>query len=286
MYISYNENRGECMKKIKLHNNVEIPIVGLGTWQSKQDDAYHAVLSALEAGYRHIDTAMIYGNEEEVGRAIRDSKLQREELFITTKLWNTDQGYESTKKAISDSLQRLGLDYIDLYLIHWFKGYENGLSSWRAMEEAYEAGLLKAIGVSNHNVHHLMYLIENAKIPPMINQVETHIELQNHFLQDFCSKNNIALEAYAPLMSWKVTELLENADLKELALKYNKTVPQIALRWLIQRDIVILPKSTNKDRIKANIELFDFELSDADMEHLKQLNKGNKLFPEFDNVRF
>lgn len=274
------------MKTIKLRNNVEIPAVGLGTWKSTKQDAYNAVKWALEAGYRHIDSAAIYGNEVEVGKAIKDSKVKREEIFITSKLWNSEQGYETTKAAIEKSLKDLDVEYIDLYLIHWFKGYEKGIQSWKAIEEAYEEGKFKAIGVSNHNVHHLMNLINNSKIPPMVNQVETHIELQNEFLRQFCEENGIVLEAYAPLMSWKVKDLLENETLQRIASKHQKTVPQIAIGWLNKRGIVALPKSINKERITSNFDVFDFDLDEKDMEEIMQCNKGNKLFPEFDNVTF
>ena len=259
------------MKNYTLHNGITIPGVGLGTWQSKEDQAYHAVSHALKTGYRHIDSAMIYGNEEQVGKAIQDSGISREEIFLTTKLWNSDQGYESAKKAIDASLNKLDVDYIDLYLIHWFKGYENQKQSWRAMEEAYKAGKIRAIGVSNHNVHHLMHLLEYAEIKPMINQVETHVELQNYFLQEFCENNGILLEAYAPMMSWKVKDMIEIEELKEIANKYKKTVPQIALKWLLTRGIIVLPKSINETRIEQNIDLFDFELSQDDMDQIKKL---------------
>jgi diketogulonate reductase-like aldo/keto reductase len=274
------------MEKVKLSNGVLMPIIGLGTWQSPKEDAYNAVTSALKAGYRHIDTAFIYGNEDAVGNAINDSNIKREEIFLTTKLWNTSQGYEQTKKAIETSLKSLNQDYVDLYLIHWFKGYEQALESWKAIEEAYENGKIRAIGVSNYNVHHLMYLLENAKIKPMVNQIETHVELQNDFIQDFCKKNNIQLEAYAPLMSWKVKEMIEKEELKAIAKAHNKTVPQIAIKWLNQRGIVALPKSVNESRIIANFDVNDFKLSNEEMAQIKTLNKGNKLFPEFDNVVF
>ncbi|MFW5794362.1 MAG: aldo/keto reductase [Bacillota bacterium] len=274
------------MKKEKLHNKHLIPIIGLGTFRSKEEDAYNAVLSAIETGYRHIDTAAAYGNEKAVGRAIKDSKVKREDLFITTKLWNTDQGYESTIKAFNDSLEKLGLEYVDLYLIHWFKGYKNSLETWKAFEELYEEGKIKAIGVSNYNVHHLQHLIDNAKIKPMVNQVETHIELQNQFLHNFCKENDIQLEAYAPLMSHNIKDLLENETMKKIANKYKKTIPQIAIKWLTERDIVVIPKSVNPKRIKENFDIFDFSINEDDMEEIRKLNKGRKMFPEFDNVMF
>lgn len=274
------------MKSFQLSNGNKIPAIALGTWKSKEEDAYEAVLHALKTGYRHIDTAMIYGNETAVGRAIKDSGIPRAELFVTTKLWNSDQGYEAAKQAIRTSLAKLGLDYIDLYLIHWFKGYDKQLASWRAMEEAYDEGLLKAIGVSNHNVHHLMHLLDHARIKPMANQIETHVELQNEFLQAFCQKNDILIEAYAPFMSWRVNDLLGKEDLQDIAAKHGKTVPQVTLRWLYQRGIVALPKSTNKTRIEANFDIFDFALDEADMERIRGLNRGNKMFTEFDNVPY
>lgn len=274
------------MNKVKLNNNYEMPIIGLGTWRSSNDDAYTAVLAALKAGYRHIDTAAVYGNESGVGKAIKDSGVKREEIFVTTKLWNGDQGYESTLKAFETSLEKLGLDYVDLYLIHWFKGYDNSLSSYRAMEELYRQGKVKAIGVSNYNVHHIQHLLDNVKVKPMVNQVETHVTVQNHFLHDFCKNNGIQMEAYAPLMSRKIDWLLENETLKEIAKKHNKTVPQIAIRWLIERDIVVIPKSITSARIEANFNVFDFNLDADDMHKIRQLNTGKKLFAEFDNVDY
>ena len=274
------------MKKIKLSNDVLIPAVGLGTWKSSMEDAYKAVKWALEAGYRHIDTAAIYGNEEAVGKAIKDSKVPREEIFVTTKLWNTEQGYESTLKAFDESLAKLGLEYVDLYLIHWFKGYEKQLSTWKAFEEIYKSGKAKAIGVSNHNVHHIMNILNNCEIKPMVNQVETHIKLQNVFLQDYCMQNDIYLEAYAPLMSWEIKQLLENETMIEIAEKYGKTVPQIAIKWLTERDIIALPKSVNQGRIESNFNVWDFELTKEDMELIKTLNGGKKLFTDMDNVPY
>lgn len=276
----------DTMHNVTLHNNYEMPIIGLGTFRTKDESAYKAVKKALELGYRHIDTAMIYGNEEEVGRAIKDSGIKREDLFITTKLWNTDQGYESTLKAFDQSLKNLGLDYVDLYLIHWFKGYDNALETYRAFEKLYEEGKVKAIGVSNFNVHHINHLLEHAKIPPMVNQVETHVTLQNHFLHDFCKKNNIQLEAYAPLMSHHVEELLSNETMQKVAKKHDKTVTQIAIRWLIERDIVVIPKSDNPSHIEQNFQVFDFSLDEEDMKDIRGVNTGKKIFTEFDNVDY
>ncbi len=274
------------MINVKLNNGVEMPIVGLGTFRSKNEDVYKAVLDAFEAGYRHIDTAMIYGNEEAIGKAIKDSKIPREELFITTKLWNSDQGYEKTKAAFNLSLKNLGLDYVDLYLIHWFKGYELALDSYKAMEELYNEGKIKAIGVSNFNVHHIMKILENCTVVPTVNQVETHIALQNEFLQEYCSSVGVKLEAYAPLMSQHIGDLLADETMNRIAKKYNKSVPQIAIKWLVTRGIIVIPKSINKVRIVENFDIFDFELTNEDMKDIKKLNKARKIFPEFDNVPF
>lgn len=274
------------MKQMKLNNGVLMPIIGLGTFRSKPEDAYEACQAALEAGYRHIDTAAIYGNEEAVGKAIKDSQIKREELFVTTKVWNTDQGYEKTIKAFNDSLQKLDMDYVDLYLIHWFKGYDLAIDTYRALEALYRQGKIKAIGVSNFNVHHLQYLLDHTEIKPMVNQVETHIYLQNHFLQNFCKENNIQLEAYAPFMSSHISELLDNETMQKIAKKHGKTVTQVNLRWFIQRDIVVIPKSVTPKRIVENFDVFDFELDDEDMKDIRSLNRGRKFFPEFDNVDY
>ena len=274
------------MKTVKLHNGVEMPIVGLGTWLSKSEDVYNAVLTALRNGYRHIDTAMIYQNEEAIGKAIKDSGVKREDIFVTTKLWNTDQGYENALKAFDVSLKKLGLDYVDLYLIHWFKGYKKAVQSYRALEKIYKDGKTKAIGVSNYNIHHIMNILNNCEIPPMVNQVETHVTLQNHFLHQYCKENNIQLEAYAPLMSYKIAQLLENETMKKVAKKHHKTVPQIAIRWLVERGIVVIPKSITPSRIIANYNVFDFNLDEEDMKDIRKVNTGRKIFVEFDNVDY
>ena len=274
------------MKIVELNNGVKMPIVGLGTWLSKSEDVYNAVLTALNNGYRHIDTAMIYHNEEAIGKAIKDSNLNREDIFVTTKLWNTDQGYEEALLAFDVSLKKLGLEYVDLYLIHWFKGYGKAVESYRALEEIYKSGRAKAIGVSNYSIHHLMNIINNCEIPPMVNQVETHVTLQNHFLHEYCKNNKIQLEAYAPLMSYKIEELLKNEVMMKIATKHQKTVPQIAIRWLIERDIVVIPKSITASRIVSNIDVFNFTLDEEDMKGIRKVNTGRKIFVEFDNVDY
>lgn len=274
------------MNNIKLSNGVLIPQIGLGTFRSKDEDAYNAVLHALKIGYRHIDTAAIYGNEEQVGKAIKDSLVPREEIFITTKLWNSDQGYESAKEALKKSLERLDLDYIDLYLIHWPQTYQKAADSWKYMEEALNEGLVRSIGVSNFNIHHIEHLLLTANVKPMVNQVECHIGLQNHKLQQFCSSHNIYLEAYAPLMSHHVSELISNETLINIGDKYNKTPAQVAIKWLLQRDIIALPKSITLHRIEDNFNVFDFELKENDMDEIRKLNNARKIFPEPDNIDF
>ncbi|MFP4078383.1 MAG: aldo/keto reductase [Candidatus Izemoplasmataceae bacterium] len=269
-----------------LNNGVKIPAVGLGTFRAKENEAYEAVLHALKNGYRHIDTAAIYGNEEQVGKAIRDSGVPRDELFITTKLWNNDQGYLRTKEAMKESLERLGLEYVDLYLIHWPSDYALIADTWLAMEELYLDGFTRAIGVSNFNFHHLEHLLKTAEIIPQVNQVETNVHVQNYKLQEFCMKNGIHLEAYAPLMSHHIKDLLEIKELKKIAKKHGKTIPQVALRFLLQRAIIIIPKSVTPKRIDENLDLFDFELDKEDMKTIFTLNKGKKNFPDPDNIGF
>ncbi|MFH5882215.1 aldo/keto reductase [Liberiplasma polymorphum] len=272
--------------KVILNNGVEMPIIGLGTFRSKDEDAYKATLHALKNGYRHIDTAQAYGNEEEIGRAIKDSGIKREELFITTKLWNVNQGYLNTKRALMKSLERLGLDYVDLYLIHWPQSYEKTRDSYQALEELYYDGYTRAIGVSNFNFHHLEHLMETAEIMPQINQVECHVYLQNVKLQEFCMKNGIYLEAYAPFLSHHIKELLDDEKMQAVAKKYKKSVPQIALRYLIQKEIIVIPKSITPSRIDENLNVFDFEIDEEDMKVLRTFNKARKLFPEPDNIDF
>ncbi|MFP4287438.1 MAG: aldo/keto reductase [Candidatus Izemoplasmataceae bacterium] len=274
------------MKKVTLNNGYEMPILGLGTFRSKESEAYEAVLHALKNGYRHIDTAAAYGNEGEVGKAIKDSGVNREEIFVTTKLWNTDQGYLSAKKAMMKSLKHLGLDYVDLYLIHWPKSYELTKDSYQALEELYYEGYTKAIGVSNFNFHHLEHLFETAEIMPQVNQVECHLYYQNVKLQEFCMKHGIYLEAYAPFMSQHIGELLKDENVQAIANKYKKSVPQIALRYLIERDIIVIPKSVTPKRIEENIDVFDFSLSEEDFKTLRSLNRARRYFPEPDNIDY
>lgn len=275
------------MKTYTLHNGVDIPAIGLGTFRSKDEDAYNAVLHALKNGYRHIDTAAIYGNEEEVGRAIKDSGVDRKDIFVTTKLWNSDQGYLSAKRALKKSLERLGLDYVDLYLIHWPKDYQKTADSWQALEDLYLDGYTRAIGVSNFTFHHLEHVFDTATITPMVNQVETHLKLQNHKLQEFCMKNGIYLEAYAPLMSHHIKdELLNDDTVAKIAQKHNASNAQIAIAFLAYRDIIVIPKSVTPKRIDDNLESMRITLDDEDYKTLRAINRGRKFFTEPDNVDY
>lgn len=274
------------MEYIKLNNDLNIPAIGFGTWRSTEEDGYNSVRHALKAGYTHIDTAEIYANEYEVGRALSDSGVNRKEVFVTTKLWNSHSTREEAEQALVESLEKLGTDYVDLYLIHWPGTYERIRDVWTAMEAGVDAGKVRAIGVSNFNAHHINMLLESARIKPVINQVECHVHLQNVFLQKFCAQKGIVLQAYAPLNSDRIGELLSDETLRDIAASHGKTIPQVALRWLVQRGIVALPKSTTPSRIEENLDIFDFSLSEAEMKLIRSLNRGKRAFPEPDNMDF
>lgn len=264
-----------------LHNGVKMPWLGFGTFKvPKGDITKKAVLEALKIGYRHIDTAKIYDNEESVGEAIRESKIPREEIFLVSKVWNTDQGYESTLEAFHKSLERLGTDYLDLYLIHWPK--DKNVETWKALEKLYKEKKIRAIGVSNFKIHHLEALIKEAEIIPMVNQVECHPQFPQDELKAYCDEKKIQLEAWGPLMQGQV---FDKPLLADLAKKYNKTIAQIALRWQIQRGVVVIPKSTTPSRIKENSEIFDFTISKEDMELIKTL-KGDRISHDPDLITF
>ena len=257
----------------KLNNNVEMPILGLGVYQAPPGrQTRDAVKHALKIGYRHIDTARIYGNETDVGRAIIDSGVSREELFITTKLWNMDQGYNSTLRACENSLLRLGLDYLDLYLIH-FPVSETRKESWRAME-ALLGDKCRAIGVSNFTIRHLEELLGEAKTIPAVNQVEFHPFLYQKELLDYCHRKGIQVEAYSPLARG---ERLKHPRIVSLSTKYSKTAAQIMIRWGLQHGLVEIPKSTKEERIRENSRVFDFEISAEDMRSLDSLNENLRL---------
>ena len=267
---------------VTLQNGVKMPVMGLGVWQAKDgQEVENAVKYAVEAGYRSIDTAAVYGNEEGVGNAIRDCGVPRKELFITTKLWNGDQGYDSALKAFDRSMEKLKLDYLDLYLIHWpVKGkYKD---SWRAMEKLYKDGRVRAIGVCNFHPHHLDDLTESAHVIPMVDQVEFHPLLTQVDLRKFCKNKKIQFEAYSPLLHGQ----LDQPVLKQLGEKYGKSPTQIILRWDLQNGVVTIPKSVHKDRIIENSRVFDFELSQEDMDVISDLNQNYRTGSDPDHFDF
>ncbi|WP_031426146.1 aldo/keto reductase [Flavimarina sp. Hel_I_48] len=267
----------------ELSNGVKMPYVGLGVWQSDQgEEVMNAVKWALKAGYRHIDTAAAYKNEEGVGKAIKESGVNREDIFVTSKLWNDDQGYEETLKAFETTMEKLQLDVLDLYLIHWpVEGkYKD---TWRAMEKLYNDGRIRAIGVSNFLKPQLEDLLKDAKVKPMVNQLEFHPWLVQQELQDFCEKNNIQYEGWSPLMQGK---LFSEDIVNDIAEKYDKSPAQIVLRWDLQHGVITIPKSVNEKHIKSNIEIFDFELSDEDMKTIDALDKSERLGPDPANFDF
>lgn len=273
-----------------LSNGIEIPCIGFGTWQSTGKEAYDSVLEALKIGYRHIDTASIYGNEKEVGRAVKDSKIPREEIFITSKLWNSNQGYDTTLCSFEETLRNLCTDYLDLYLIHWPVpvGHKSdfealNLKTWRAFERLYKEGLIRAIGVSNFLVHHLKPLIKEAKVKPMINQIEYHIGYTQSDIVEFCKNEGILVEAWAPLARGKA---FANKTLGEISQKYAKTPAQISLRWILQNYILPLPKSVTPSRIKENSEIFSFCISDTDMNTLNKIQYSCSSGLHPDNIDF
>src|SRR6478735_2473899 len=257
-----------------LHNGVKMPWFGLGVFKVEEGpELVNAVKVAIKHGYRSIDTAAIYGNEEGVGKGIREglkeAGISRENVFVTSKVWNADLGYDATIAAYETSLKKLGLDYLDLYLIHWpVEGKYK--EAWRALETLYKEGKVKAIGVSNFQVHHLKDLMEDAEIKPVINQVEYHPRLTQKELQAFCEKHHIQLEAWSPLMQG---ELLNNEVLTEIANKHNKSVAQVILRWDVQNGIITIPKSTKEHRIVENASIFDFELTKEEIERIDELNQ-------------
>lgn len=258
-----------------LNNGVAMPYVGLGVWMAKDEETVQAVKWALEAGYRHIDTAKAYDNEAAVGRGVKESGVPREKIFITTKLWNDDMRAGRQKEAFEESLKALGTDYVDLYLIHW--AVDNVyVPSWKVMEEIYKEGRAKAIGLCNFQQHHLETLLQSATVKPAINQFECHPFLTQEPLIAFCEKQGIACEAWGP-MGGRKSPLRDNAELTAIGQKYGKTAAQVMLRWNVQRGIIILPKSVHKERIIANSQLFDFELSDADMKAISAMNQNKRL---------
>lgn len=264
------------MKFTTLNNGIKMPILGLGVYQvSEYEECKRTVLDAIEVGYRSIDTAAGYQNEEAVGAAIKESGVAREDLFITTKLWIADNGYDKTKNAIETSMNKLQLDYLDLYLIHQPYGDVHG--SWRAMEEFYKEGKIKAIGVSNFHPDRVMDIIVNNEIVPAVNQIETHPFFQRTEDYQFLKENGVQMESWASFAEGR-NNLFTNELLASIGEKYNKSVAQVVLRWLIQRNVVVIPKSVKKERMVENINVFDFELSEEDMTSIQSLDTKESQF--------
>jgi diketogulonate reductase-like aldo/keto reductase len=262
-----------------LHNGVAMPQLGFGVWQVPDDEAEQTVATALEAGYRSIDTAAIYGNESGTGKAVNGSGIAREDLFVTTKVWNSDQGYDATLRAFDTSLGKLGLDHVDLYLIHWpmpAKGMY--VDTYRALEKIHAEGRAKAIGVSNFRPEDLEHLIGETSVVPAVNQIELHPQLQQSELRDFHARHNIATEAWSPLGQGK--DLLQAPTIVAVARKHDRTPAQVVLRWHLQVGNVVIPKSSTPSRIQENIDVFDFELDADDMAALAALDEGKRLGPD------
>lgn len=262
----------------RLNNGVTIPCVGYGTFRTPADVAERAVVDAIDVGYRLIDTAAVYGNEEAVGQGIKDSGINRHRLFVTSKLWNDHRGYQKTRQAIDETLARLQMDYLDLYLIHWpanekqfgARAAEINAETWRAMEEAYHDGKIRALGLSNFLPHHIVALMRTAKVAPAVDQIEVHPGWPHVEEVKYLQAHNILVEGWAPL-GGQGAMVMTNPTILQLAEKYGKTPAQLCLRWLIQRGVLPLPKSVHKERMVQNTALFDFELSDEDMQKITVL---------------
>lgn len=266
-----------------LYNGVKMPYLGLGVYQSEDgEEVINAIKWALETGYRHIDTASIYQNEEGVGRGIRESGIPREDVFLVSKVWNTDQGYDSTLKAFEMSLEKLDTDYLDLYLIHWpVRGKYK--ESWKALEKLYREKRIRAIGVSNFLRHHLEDLLQDATVVPAVNQMEFHPYLVQQGLLNYCKEKGIQYEAWSPLMQGHIIDVEE---VKKIADKYDKTAAQVVLRWDLQKGVVTIPKSSKKHRIAENADVFDFVLSENDIAQLDNLDRKKRFGPDPDTFDF
>ncbi|MFD1707285.1 aldo/keto reductase [Siminovitchia sediminis] len=266
-----------------LHNGVQMPYLGLGVYKmTEEETSAESIRYAVNTGYRLIDTATLYENEHIVGRAVKESDVEREKLFITTKVWNTDQGYDAALRAFEQSMKKLDMDYLDLYMIHWpVQGkYKD---TWRALERLYDEKAVKAIGVCNFQIHHLEELAAVSNEKPVVNQVELHPRLSQEPLREYCQEQNIAVEAWSPIARGR---LLEEPTLKHLAEKHRKTPAQIILRWHLQNGVIVIPKSIHKDRIRENADVFDFELSMNEMNKISALNMDERYGPDPDNLNF
>ncbi|TWT03649.1 aldo/keto reductase [Planomicrobium sp. CPCC 101079] len=263
------------MEFVTLNNGLKMPQLGFGVWQVPDEGATAAVAKALEVGYRSIDTAMIYKNEKGVGQAIKESGISREELFITTKVWNSDQGYDNTLRAFDESLERLGLDYVDLYLIHWpTPQFDEYIDTYKALEKLYKDGRVKAIGVCNFEIEHLERLLAECEVPPVLNQVECHPYLAQFELKAFCAEHNIFVEAWSPLDQGG--EALQDETIKKIAEAHGKTTAQVILRWHLQNNSIVIPKSVTPSRIEENFDVFGFELTAEEMDQITGLNKNRR----------
>lgn len=272
----------QSVPTVKLNNGVTMPRFGLGVWQVEDgDEVITAVSHALERGYRLIDTAAMYGNERGVGRAVKDSDIDRKDIFVTTKLWNDRQDYDKALRAFDESLDKLGLEYLDLYLIHWpAPAQDKYVDAWRALERLYDEKRVRAIGVCNFKPPHLEKLLANANVAPTVNQIELHPRFQQLETRQFCGQHDIAVESWSPLM--RGGELMDDPTLKRLADKHGKTVAQVILRWHIDSGLIVIPKSTHTERIDENFDIFDFRLDDADMAAIAELDSGSRIGPDPD----
>jgi diketogulonate reductase-like aldo/keto reductase len=278
------KNMTLTLQSIKtLHNGVEMPTLGLGVYKMvNPEEAVNAMTTALKVGYRAIDTASLYGNEKEVGESVRASGLKREDVFVTTKVWNADQGYDQTLRAFEKSLELLGFNYLDLYLTHW-PVKETFKESYRAIERLYDEKLIRATGVSNHHQHHLEDIFVKANVKPMVNQVELSPRLTQYDLRTFCADNEIAVTSWSPLARGR---LLDEPSLIRTGTKYGKTPAQIIIRWHLQHDLIVIPKSVTPERIAENAHVFDFELSFEDMKNIDSLNLNERTGADPDNFNF
>ncbi|KMY54139.1 glyoxal reductase [Bacillus sp. FJAT-27231] len=266
------------MNFVTLNNGLKMPQLGFGVWQVEDDQATVAVAKAIEVGYRSIDTAMVYQNEGGVGKAIQQSSVPREELFITTKVWNSDQGYENTLRAFDDSLARLGLDYVDLYLIHWpTPKYDEYVDTYKALEKLYHDGRVKAIGVCNFDIEHLERILKECDVKPVLNQVECHPYLAQNEMKEFCAKHDIYVEAWSPLEQGG--DVLKDSAIQQIAETHSKSPAQVVLRWHLQNNTIVIPKSVTPSRIEENFNVFDFELSPDEMRIINGLNRNRRKGP-------